>query len=416
LAHALGEASSTLLSPANPLCVDESLYEFEGKCPVKRYIPRKPHPNGLLVYGIASYIYAGVDAIPFVLDFEPYTVNNQVTAQDAMIRLLERLRQRRPDVAPSLVADSAFGSFEKLGMISAAGGSATMSMSPTVTPWLWELLNWDCGIEEGRAAFIPDENIVVSSFQVLTERREAHQIKIISSACEIERPEANESVVGRISDSRRRGDQLEYLTHFTDGTDKWLSSDQFIDDDGTANSTWLDFASQADLEAAFSAYTQKQLQVRYFHFFSYTLVFTIFANTLLFQAMCAAQGWKSTGDKGTLARRIAGQQKALTSGKEGTISLLESRIGPKLGSDGPAGQLRDFYRANFQALDRFDRVWYEIRFHHAPRDWESHFSWSLVHAAVINARAAWCAITGERVGGLEFLCRLAACYRESLLP
>lgn len=263
LAHALGEAASTLFSPGNPLVVDESLYEFNGQCPVRRYIPRKPHPNGLLVYGLAGFINVGVDRIPIVLDFEPYTSDNQVGAQEAMIRLHSRLRQRYPHVEPHLVVDSAFGSFDRLADIRRDGGHATMSMSPTVKPWLWEMLDWNCGIDEGRAALLPLHNVVVSSFKVVSETGTIHQIKTISSGCAVNLIDETEWEVIRVLDRRTvEGDQLEYLAHFSTGHEQWLLTRDFVDDDGAVNMAWLDFSTEEDLKSAFTSYTLSQLKVQ----------------------------------------------------------------------------------------------------------------------------------------------------------
>jgi hypothetical protein len=132
--------------------------------------------------------------------------------------------------------------------------------------------------------------------------------------------------------------------------------------------------------------------------------------------MCSAQGWKPTGDKAALVKRIVEKQKALLRGRHGIVTLLEAKIGTKLGRDGPAGQLRSFYSANYQALDRFDRAWYEMRFRPHPLDWVSHFSWSLFHVAVINARAIWCAVHGRRVGIRDFLAGLVSSYVAALPP
>src|SRR5262245_19358093 len=124
--------------------------------------------------------------------------------------------------------------------------------------------------------------------------------------------------------------------------------------------------------------------------------------------MCTAQGWKSTGEKRRVVTQIVKQQMATLKGKEGVKTLIESQVGPKLDLDGPPGQLRRFYADHFQALDRFDRIWYQIRFFKEAHDWESYFSWSLLHAAIINARAPGCAVRGNRVEILDFLPALSS--------
>jgi len=393
LAHSLGETSSSAIHPGNLLVIDESIYEYNGDCPVRRYIPRKPHPNGLEVFGLAGLVRVGTDLLPFVYDFEPFTHGNTPTPQEAMILLHSRLRARHPAIRPSLLVDSAFGSFTRIQEIMNAGGAATMSMSSNVKPWLWEMLDWDCAIDEGRVASIPGLGIVVSSFKVQTERGNLHQIKTISSAFQVVVPDDAETIVLKVSDRRKSRDQLEYFTHWSDGSTDWLPTSQFIDEDGTANTSWLDFANESDLISAFSAYSLNQLK-----------------------AMCSAQKLKSTGEKGRLVKRMVKALMATFRGKEGIEALIESKIGPKLGSDGAAAQIRRFYAENYQALDRFDRVWYEIRYHTRPRDWESHSCWSLLHAAVINARTVWCAAQGRRVPILDFLANLVSSFARTIMP
>lgn len=126
--------------------------------------------------------------------------------------------------------------------------------------------------------------------------------------------------------------------------------------------------------------------------------------------MCTAQGWKPSGDKARTLKRIIKKQKQLAQGQEALRQVLESKLGPKTRADGPAAQLRRFYTDNYPALDRFDRLWYEMRFRTHPRDWHSHFCWSLLHVAVINARSVWCAFQGERIPLKDFLEQLIARY------
>lgn len=242
------------------MVIDETLYEFNGECPVRRFIPRKPHQNGLLTYALASYVNCGTKKLPIVLDFEPYVTGNPITAQEAMIRLYGRLRARSPQKVSHLVVDSAFGSFDKLMELD---GTATMSMSAAVRPWLWELLDWDCGIDEGRMAFDVKSNIVVSSFKVESEAGATRQIKMISNGCKVERLDEEEETVLSVTDRREVKGKIEYKTLFADGHEEWLLAKQFIDDDGSVTSAWLGFVSKDDLKLAFRSFTKSKLKVSY---------------------------------------------------------------------------------------------------------------------------------------------------------
>jgi hypothetical protein len=257
----LSEAAYALIKPGSFLVVDESIYEYNGECPIRRYIPRKPHPNGLLVYGLAGYFFFGTESLPYCLDFEPYLLDNQVSPQAAMMKMLERLRDRCPTLTPHLIVDSAFGSLEKLREIRALGAHATMSMPATSLKGVWELLDFNCGIDEGRMAYIPNEGIVISSFKVLTESRETHVIKTISTGCEIEEDPGDEEEVNFILARREVNGVFEYQTEFKDGKRKWLPPQAFIDDDATVNLTWLHYAQEEDLLQVFKTYTQSQLKV-----------------------------------------------------------------------------------------------------------------------------------------------------------
>jgi hypothetical protein len=147
-----------------------------------------------------------------------------------------------------------------------------MSMASQVMPWLWEMLNWDCGLNQGRAALLPNRNIAIASFQVLSESGDWHQLKMISSAGKIERVDeegTREKVALKVENRRKDGGHLQYHAHFSDGSDDWLTADHFIDDDGTATLSWLSFADEEDLRSAFSSFTQAQLKVCH-HFQNYS--------------------------------------------------------------------------------------------------------------------------------------------------
>lgn len=114
LATVLSEAACRNFDPGVKFVVDESIYAFEGETSDKRYIPRKPHPNGLLNYCLCGEILVDQNIIPIVLDCEPYKSEHTVGAQEAMMRLLRRFKERFPTVAPHFYVDSAFGSFDRL--------------------------------------------------------------------------------------------------------------------------------------------------------------------------------------------------------------------------------------------------------------------------------------------------------------
>jgi hypothetical protein len=111
-------------------------------------------------------------------------------------------------------------------------------------------------------------NTLVSSYQVLTEKGKWHQLKTISSGFTVEKPESEEADVTRITDRRLRNNAVEYFTYFSDGSQHWLTTDSFIDEDGGVNLCWLEFVSPADLDRGLLAYTQNALKVSPFSYLS----------------------------------------------------------------------------------------------------------------------------------------------------
>lgn len=140
-----------------------------------------------------------------------------------------------------------------------------MSMSSKVEKSIWELLDFGCGLEAGRTAYMPHNGLLVSSFKVENEKkRKAHQIKTIISGATIIPPPANEveEEVLDILQKRNANGKYEYQVLFASGAIEWLSPERFIDDNGTICECWLLHASEAELESSLHSFTQRQLSVR----------------------------------------------------------------------------------------------------------------------------------------------------------
>lgn len=118
--------------------------------------------------------------------------------------------------------------------------------------------------------------------------------------------------------------------------------------------------------------------------------------------MCESFELKATGDKRMLVKRTVCYFMTTSVGKQAVLDNIDATIGPATQGDTPY-EVRRFYTDNYPALDRFDRLWYEMKFLSHPHDWISYFTWSFIHSAVINARAAWCAVQKRRVPLWDFL-------------
>lgn len=125
--------------------------------------------------------------------------------------------------------------------------------------------------------------------------------------------------------------------------------------------------------------------------------------------MCSAWNLKTGGTKSKVLKRVVKHLYTSSRGAEGLRSRIDSIVGDPVHSGLP-GTIRRSYTENFSALDHFDRDWYSIRFLHHPKDWKSHIVWSLLHGAIINARAVWCAHVKERMSVMDFLGVILAAY------
>jgi hypothetical protein len=248
--------------PGNTFVVDESVYEFFGSCPCHVFIPRKPHPNGILSYGLSGY--TAVLKLPMLLDIEPWVPLNKYSARDSATHLVDRLIAAFPDLQPHIVMDSLFGSFVDIHRYYSKGVTVTMSMTETPYKWLWDLLVWQCPLNAGRAALLPieesDVHYIASAYHVESESGKINDIRTITSAFAFQEAERAEVVVTAVSS--RRTDQngfFEYETHWVDGDVTWQLAQSFMNDDGTFTYKWLEFAEEEDIRAVLQSCTNDRL-------------------------------------------------------------------------------------------------------------------------------------------------------------
>jgi hypothetical protein len=152
--------------PGATLVIDESVYEYEGECACRqysptfpslpvgvyffiflfllfsRYIPRKPHPNGLLSHGISGW--TAHMRLPMLLDIEPHLTNSKPTPREAARLLVQRTRTAHPNIQLHVVMDSGFGSFDQIDYYCSQNVLATVSLSSNQWKWLFNLLGSRC--------------------------------------------------------------------------------------------------------------------------------------------------------------------------------------------------------------------------------------------------------------------------------
>lgn len=137
-----------------------------------------------------------------------------------------------------------------------------MSMSSKVESDLWPLLNYGCGLEQGRAAINVDTGMIFSSYQVMSkDKKKPHQVKLIMTGSEFRLAAGAEEIVTAVTERRQSQNKFEYNATFITGAHHFLSAKEFIDLTGEINEAWLSFCDKEDLLAAFKSYTKSQLRV-----------------------------------------------------------------------------------------------------------------------------------------------------------
>jgi hypothetical protein len=195
-------------------CAHLSLRLFPDPAP--SYIPRKPHPNGLLSYGIASY--TAVEKMPIVLDLVPHLPGARTNPHAALLELTHRFRKAHPAIPLHVVADSAFGSFTTIEKMRDLGAHATFSMAPNHKPWLWEMLAWECDIDSGRTVLLPildgREHALASVFHVKSETDKLIDIRTMTTGFSWTRSESAEWTVSKIGQRRTNDDGVFGVRNF----------------------------------------------------------------------------------------------------------------------------------------------------------------------------------------------------------
>jgi hypothetical protein len=146
------------------ITIDESVIGYQPSARVKRvaeasgepipvvFIPRKPHPNGLLLYQAVTYVASPISrtqVLPYIVDILPHLEQGDYSPAGAFVAFLSRWSK---PTRPHFVADAAFGSLELVKKISEWGGKATLSFNINNNTWLWNCLTFSLPPGHWRAA------------------------------------------------------------------------------------------------------------------------------------------------------------------------------------------------------------------------------------------------------------------------
>jgi hypothetical protein len=113
------------VSNINVATPDEGVFDYQASAKAKQkaeeklepipsvFIPRKPHPNGLLINIMATHLADPNDTIlkiPYILDLLPHLVVGDLAPHVVFFKFIARWNHKND--RPLFVADAAFGSFD----------------------------------------------------------------------------------------------------------------------------------------------------------------------------------------------------------------------------------------------------------------------------------------------------------------
>ena len=190
----LSKQSYNLISSLDILTVDECLIgykpRFETKEKYKKifdeiplvYIPRKPHPNGLLIYlsSTGVMVPGKKNKVPFILNLFPnLNIGFGMTPSSSVLKLLldfpENLKK------PIIVCDVAFGSINLGSKILDWGGDFHFSMSSNHEKNIWSVLSHKLLIDKSRVCKNSNNNFIFSCMMIESSEKNISFQNIMSS-------------------------------------------------------------------------------------------------------------------------------------------------------------------------------------------------------------------------------------------
>ena len=173
--------------PGTECSVDEAMFGYHTRVDVsspQRYIPRKPHPNGLLCYYAVFKTRFG----PFVFDLEPDFNVNALNSRVALIRIMKRWEW---EDLPHVIFDAGFSGDAAQVLLEDINVKFTASFNIAHKRWLFEVLKANCKANCWLAVTDPS-GLVWSVMRAVEDGREHF---LVTSAFKAGRPTTKTKLV-----------------------------------------------------------------------------------------------------------------------------------------------------------------------------------------------------------------------------
>jgi len=163
----------SIVAPDNIFCFDELVMSHTSATdPLVAYIPRKPHPEGIVVYLAACRL--AFSKFPFVVYIAPVTSSAGLSGPHAFQSFLNSVKNilgQLPHNDIHVVVDALFPTTEAIATASSFDIRVTWSQNKAHQTDMFEVLSDGLAKGQWRTALLPDANAIPSHFFVFNDSK-----------------------------------------------------------------------------------------------------------------------------------------------------------------------------------------------------------------------------------------------------
>lgn len=285
------------------------------------YIPRKPHPNGLLSYMTCGK--SGQTGLVYVLKIQSFFKHPQLSARESLRNAIESWQH---STTPHFICDAAFGHEEIFKLQKPF--FATFSMSINILSTVWNVLKFGLQLNHWRA--LTRNGVIASVFAATNDDETSFRYHhLLTNSFAIQQPsEPSQST---------QESQLQSEPH------------------------------EQQLDVPVREYTLEFLQK--------------FKKTEL-QDLCKKNEMKIVGNKEDLISRLL-KKLGMDPSRDQRLQQTLSQFEKSQWSTNDAHH--QLYKANFNLVDRLNRQWYTFDFGYRVKNWRAKLFLSIVKVSLINS-------------------------------
>jgi len=368
----LRQSWKSAINPGSECSVDEAIFDFFSQADQsspQRFIPRKPHPNGLLCF------YGGFKTQhgPFMFDLEPDYEINSLNSRTALQRMMARWEWQQ---TPHVFVDAGFSGEETLDTLADLKIPFTASVNIMHRRGLYDVLHSFCGLKKWIA--VTDKNGFVWS--LLRGDSDTKEQFLVTSGFQTERAPKRTKIIdesqqkslegvgkrGLILLAAKLGIQIqENVPDLARSIADFANSSVPTEEPMPTHSTAGGARRIGDDEGVGHHLTEAQLKI-----------FTVAKLNSVARDLGVRKARKK---KDELIQAILKAQNI--TGRE----LVEFKALLKEAEKPVPAPQHEKYHDHFNAIDIHDKRWNYLQNHHVVRDWTAKFVLSLMQTGIVNS-------------------------------